>query len=203
MAQLGQLGDLSGAQVSNGFEPVPAGSYRAQVIETELRQTKAGNGQYIRATFEILDGPHAGKKIFTNYNIAHSNPQTQEIGRGQLKAFLTYSGHPNPNMLRNTEEMHGRPVIINVIVKAGSGEYGPSNEIKSYAAVGAGAAKPAAAAGFAAPKPPAAAAAPAATAAPPSAAAPAASADDDIPPFEQATAVSPTDAAALKAAAGF
>lgn len=215
MAQLGQLGDFSGDKVSNGFEPVPAGTYKAHVVESELNQTKDGTGQLIKATFEILDGPQAGKKIIVRYNIVNRNQTAQEIGRGQLKAFLTYSGHPNPNMLRDTNEMHGRPVLITVVVKPaqkdahGNEQYGPSNEIKSYAGLaGAQAAKPAAAgAGFAAPKPPA---APAATAvAQPSApaavapgAASSAAAADDIPDWDTATQPA-ANGADLKAAAGF
>ncbi len=214
MAQLGALGNLSETKVSNGFEPIPAGKYRAQVIETEIKQTKDGSGQLLKATFEILDGEHAGKKVFANYNLVNKSQQAQDIGKGQLKALATYAGHPNPNMIRATEELHGRPVIIVVSVRPAKDGYDAANDIKSYETVGGTAAKPAApAAGFAAPKPqappaPAAVAPPVPAVAAPSSVAPqAAAADDgvpawtDTPPAPAPVQVPASDA--LKAAAGF
>jgi hypothetical protein len=136
MAMLGQLGNMTEVKVSNGFEPIPAGKYRAQVTETELKQTKAQDGQLLKAKFEILDGEFAGRAIFTNYNLVNKNKQAQEIGLGQLKALATYSGHPNPNMIRNSEELHNRPVVITVKLRPAKGEYDASNDIVSYESVG-------------------------------------------------------------------
>lgn len=136
MAMLGQMGDLSTTQVSNGFEPLPAGQYKASVIETELVPTKDDSGQLLKAKFKVLEGEYTNRTIITRFNLINKNAQAQEIGRGQLKALATYSGHPNPNQIRNTEELHGRPVIITLSVKPAKDGYDASNEIKAYAYVG-------------------------------------------------------------------
>lgn len=133
---------------------VPPGKYTLQVIESEVCATKAGTGQYIKFTFEILDGEYRGKRIYSNCNFANPNETAQRLGREWLKSLATYSGHPNPNVIRDTQELHGRPVIGSVIVKDG-GEYADSNEIKGFAKVAGqpAAAPPAPAAPAAAPAP--------------------------------------------------
>src|SRR5205823_847825 len=45
---------------SANFEPLPAGSYLAAITESEMMDTKAGTGQYVKLTFQVLDGPSKG-----------------------------------------------------------------------------------------------------------------------------------------------
>lgn len=128
--------DLSGTQASGNLDVLPAGEYLAHVIESDIVTTKSGTGQYIKATFAILDGPFKGRKVWQNWNFRNANPEAQRIGMEQLKGFLEACGHPSPDRLRKTDEFHGRPVIIKVTVRK-SDDYGDSNEIKGYKKVAA------------------------------------------------------------------
>lgn len=45
-------------------EILPVGEYQMQIIQSELRDTKAGDGQYLWLEFEILGPKYAGRKFW-------------------------------------------------------------------------------------------------------------------------------------------
>jgi hypothetical protein len=45
------------------FEPIPAGKYVAAVVASEMKPTKAGTGNYLELTFEVLEGEFKGRMI--------------------------------------------------------------------------------------------------------------------------------------------
>ena len=42
------------------FSPLPEGEYLAQIIESDVKTTKAGNGRYISLKYEVMDGSFKG-----------------------------------------------------------------------------------------------------------------------------------------------
>jgi len=46
------------------YEPLPPGLYVGKLLDVESRES--ANGDYRRWSWEILDGPHAGQKVFAN-----------------------------------------------------------------------------------------------------------------------------------------
>lgn len=148
----------------DSLEPVPAGEYLVEIIESDALQTKAGNGERLAITFEVIDGEFRGRKIWDGISYRHSNPKAQEIGQKQINALcraIGFSGH-----LEDSTQLHGTPLVVRVIVGQDDPQYRPKNIVKAYKAANEA---PAPAA------PPARAAAPTATQARP-AAAPAAAA---------------------------
>lgn len=111
------------------FDPVPAGEYTARCNAAEIKKTKAGNGTYIRAEFEITGPDHAGRRIWTNFNIQNANPQAESIGRQQLAQYGLAIGQPS---LSNTDQMIGGQCLIKVTIRPARGEYGPDNDIKGF-----------------------------------------------------------------------
>jgi hypothetical protein len=93
------------------FEPVPVGKYVAAITETEIKQTKAGNGKYIAFTLEILEGDYKGRKVWGNLNIQNPSAKAQQIGLGQLSAICRACGKLN---LSDTSELHGVPFIAKI-----------------------------------------------------------------------------------------
>ena len=52
--------DANQVEPSADFEPIPAGKYLATIVESEMKPTKSGTGNYLQLTFEILEGPTRG-----------------------------------------------------------------------------------------------------------------------------------------------
>ena len=120
------------------FDLLPAGKYTAQVIDSEVVPTKAGTGQILKLTFEIMEGEHATRTLWARLNIANESAQAQQIGLAQLSALCHAVG---VTKLTDSLELHEKPVLITVKVrKAKPGDtYGDSNDVTGYSAVGSGA----------------------------------------------------------------
>ena len=110
------------------FEPIPAGNYIAQIIESDLRVTKAGNGEYIALTWEILGDEYAGRRIFSNLNIVNPNEKAVQIAKSFLKQICTAIGLES---VQDTQELHGAPMAVTVKIQAGSRGYADQNVINS------------------------------------------------------------------------
>jgi len=116
-------------QASSG--PVPAGTYLAHITESDVQPLKSGNGTGLKLTYEIIDGPYKGRKIWDNLNIQHSNEDTQRIAQSQLSALCHAV---NVIKLQDTASLHLKPVNIKVVVREAQGQYQASNNIKGYEA---------------------------------------------------------------------
>ncbi len=127
------------------FDPIPAGDYQARCNAAEIKQTKAGNGAYIRAEFEVTGPEYAGRRIWTNFNIQNPNPQAESIGRQQLAQYGMAIGQTS---LSNTDQMVGGQCTIKVKIRPARGEFGPDNDIKGFKSL-----TPSALPGAAAPEP--------------------------------------------------
>lgn len=120
------------------YTPIPAGVYLAQAVESDVRNLKSGNGQALAITFEVTQGQYAGRKVFANLNVRHTNPDAERIGQSQLSALCHAVGVIN---LQDSVQLHMRPVMIRVkIRKDESGQYGDKNEVSGFEAPAQGAA---------------------------------------------------------------
>jgi hypothetical protein len=110
------------------FEPIPAGDYQMQVIESDIKPTKAGTGEQLILTLEILDGPMAKRRIWDRLNIRNQNPDAQRIAQRSLADLCLAL---NISALRNTEELHFKPFVGKVTIKQDkTGQYGPQNVVR-------------------------------------------------------------------------
>ena len=114
-----------------GFDPIPAGDYHLVVAESELKDTKAGNGQYIWLKMSVVGPTHQGRILFVNLNIRNPNPKAEEIGRQQLGSVLRAIGVAS---LTDTDQLIGGNMTCKVTVK-NDPTYGPGNEVKSFKSV--------------------------------------------------------------------
>lgn len=74
------------------FGVLPGGQYTVSVFEAQIKETKTPGGEYIHLKFRIVDGEHAGKFLFSMFNIKNQNPKAVEIGLSQLKTFMKSCG---------------------------------------------------------------------------------------------------------------
>src|SRR5262245_53273767 len=103
------------------FEPIPAGDYLAQIIDSEIVDTKSGSGQMLKLTFEILSGALEGRKLWERLNIVNANADAQRIAQQQLKKLCDALG---AGAIADSEELHFQPLMIQVAIRQDkSGEY--------------------------------------------------------------------------------
>lgn len=136
MANLGQT--FNTAELPEGntgdFQPLPEGWYTVTVAGAELKQTKAGNGEYIAVRYDVTGPTHQGRVVFGNLNIRNPNPKAEEIGRQQLGDLMRAVGLAK---VTDTDELIGGHCQIKLKIQK-SEQYGDSNEVRSWKAVEGG-----------------------------------------------------------------
>jgi hypothetical protein len=134
MAYLGMNFDATQVAPSAAREPVPAGTYLAHIIESDVQPLKSGNGTALKLVFEVMDGEHKGRKVIERLNIQHTSAQTQQIAQSQLSALCHAVG---AHQVQDSAALHFKPVKIVVVVRPAQGEYGPQNSVKGFEPAGA------------------------------------------------------------------
>ena len=76
---------------------------------TDLKPTKAGNGEYIELTIEIMDGEFSGRKIWERLNVNNPSEQTVQIARSQLNQLATALGQVP---LKDTDQLLEIPFTL-------------------------------------------------------------------------------------------
>ena len=128
MAKLNFKG--SGQEGMDDYSVVPAGSYNAQIVKSEVTETKAKTGTLLKTQFKIIDGKFKGRIIFGQYNLTNPNQTAVEISAKQIKTLCDAIGKPEG--VEDSVELHNIPLTIKVSIKAAEGKYPEQNEIKFY-----------------------------------------------------------------------
>ena len=118
-------------QPQASFDPIPAGKYICQITESEIKSTKAGTGQQLVLTWEVLEGDFKGRKIWDRLNISNPNKQAEQISQAALSAICHAAG---VLQMQDSSQLHNKPMRIRVNIKKSEG-YEPSNEVKGYEAI--------------------------------------------------------------------
>jgi len=113
-----------------GFDPIPAGKYLAVITASEMKPTKNSAGRFLQVEYQVVDGPHKGRKLWSRHTLEHSNAQTVQIARGELSAICRAVGVMTP---QDSAELHNLPLTITVKVKAREDTGEPTNEISGWA----------------------------------------------------------------------
>lgn len=127
--------DASQVEPSVGFEPIPAGWYVAVITDSEVKPTKAGTGEYLELSFQVIEGEHKGRRLWARLNLDNPNETAVHIAKRELSAVCRAVGVLTPN---DSTALHDLPLKIKVTCKArkDTGEMG--NEIREYKAVAEG-----------------------------------------------------------------
>lgn len=112
-------------------EAVPAGEYIAVIEDSDYAENKKGTGMLLKLTYQILDGPFKGRKVFENLGLEHENAQTAQIARRALNSICIAIGIPDGQKLQDTAQLHDIPMKIDVVVKENK-EYGKQNNIRKH-----------------------------------------------------------------------
>lgn len=112
-----------------GFDPIPAGKYLAIIAASEFKPTKNGGGRFLQIEYQVVDGPHKGRKLWSRLNLENANAQTVQIARGELSAICRAVGVMTP---QDSAELHNLPLTIAVKVKPRDDTGEPTNEIGGW-----------------------------------------------------------------------
>jgi hypothetical protein len=115
----------------SGYEPRPAGDYTMQVVNSDMRTTKSGTGQYLWLEFDILSGPVRGK-YFERLNLFNDNAKAVEIANRQLSAICNAVGLV---ALQDSEQLHMKP--LKVVLKVSESKDGSLQNTAKYLPVNA------------------------------------------------------------------
>lgn len=131
--------DTDSIEANSGrSDPIPAGDYSLQMVEQELRQTKAGTGMMLSCQFKVVDGEYENRVVFHSFNIRNPNAQAQIIGIGQLKALCLSTGVPFDQVRSDASVLLYSPFSAKVGLSKTSEAYpDPRNEIKAFKPQGA------------------------------------------------------------------
>lgn len=111
------------AQTSD-FSPIPAGSYICQITDSEAYYSKAGRPN-LKVTLTVADGDYIGRKLWCNFCL------DAEVGLKILKSLAVAARHPNPNFIRDSEELHGLYAKARVVITKQEG-YADKNDVKGF-----------------------------------------------------------------------
>ncbi|MBL0002190.1 MAG: DUF669 domain-containing protein [Sphingomonadales bacterium] len=127
MARFDTAFDATGIEPTTGYDVLPAGKYRAQIVESEMRVTRNGMGQFLWLMLDIIEGPYQSRKLFDQLNLVNSNPQTVEIAQRTLSAICHATGKLQVN---DSVDLHLVPMSIQVGVKPPKDGYSEKNTIR-------------------------------------------------------------------------
>jgi len=127
MARFDATFDAAGVEPLKAFEVLPAGKYKVQIVESDLRLTKDGAGQYLWLMLDILEGPCQGRKIFDQLNLINANSTTVEIAQRTLSSICHATGQMQ---VTDSEQLHLIPMTIQVTVEPPKNGYGERNRIR-------------------------------------------------------------------------
>ena len=124
MAKLGGTFDATGVEPNAPLEPLPPGDYEVQILQSEMRVTKAGTGQMLWLDMEVLQGPLKGRHVYDQLNLINPNPTAEEIAQRTLSAICHAVGKLQ---VADSEELHFQSLLVRVAVKPNG-----YNEVKGY-----------------------------------------------------------------------
>jgi len=113
----------------SGYEPIPAGWYEAEVVKSEMKDTKSG-GKMLSVQFKVLEGEHENRLVFANFNLINANPTAVEIAQRELGNLVNACGLDE---VEDSADLHSIPIAIKVKIQEGNAAYPePRNAIAAY-----------------------------------------------------------------------
>jgi hypothetical protein len=130
MAFLGPDGfDANDHPPLNLYDPIPAGRYLAAIADSTVKTTKAGDGRYLELRFQILEGPHRGRSLFTRLNLWHPSPSAVAMACAELSSICRAAGVMKPC---DSLGLHDIPVLIGVRLKRREDTQELVNEVRGF-----------------------------------------------------------------------
>lgn len=95
---------------SEDYAELPEGDYPCIISESELKDTKAGDGQYLKLTFQVFEGDFKGRLIWENLNLYNKNETAVKIAEQTLKKICAAVGFTG--QLKDSAQLHDTPLRV-------------------------------------------------------------------------------------------
>ena len=122
--------DATQVDPSTGYDPLPPGKYLVEITDSEMKATKAGNGEMLQLEYTVLDGEFKNRKIWDRLCLRHPNHTAVEIAEANLSAICHAVGVMK---LDDSVQLHHAPFVITVKCKVDDSTGETYNEVKAYA----------------------------------------------------------------------
>ncbi len=139
------------ADVGEGFEPLPAGTYAVRIDDGELRDSgenaKHPGSQYVNWDLIVTQGDYEGRHVFANTIVSHgececNDEETFNKGMFQIAGLLKASGRYDEEQLASDDfeldidDLVGSEFAALLSVRK-SEEFGDSNNVKRFRPISA------------------------------------------------------------------
>ncbi|UQZ90024.1 hypothetical protein C4J81_12760 [Deltaproteobacteria bacterium Smac51] len=111
--------------------PIPPGTYEARIVSTYLDHFQS-QWLILALTWMVTGGDYASRRVF-DWVLLSGDEESVNYGYGKFKAIAEAIGHPAPEAIDNSEELHDLPCLITVATV--EQEDDPVNEVRGYAAI--------------------------------------------------------------------
>lgn len=123
-----QLAYDASNHIPQSFDPLPSAWYNVKLIEgLETPVNGKPQSTYFKSVWEVIDGPHKGRKLFHNFNFKNDNEQAVKIAYDQLAAIMHAVGLLK---IQTMEQLFEKPLQAKVKLKPAVYEEGSETEIK-------------------------------------------------------------------------
>jgi hypothetical protein len=122
----------SGFSADASRDPLPAGVYVARILEASFTPLKSGNGHGVNITYEVIEGQHSKRRVWSSLNVIHSNPEAQRIAQSDLKKLCNACGGLTVTDA-TTHVLIGKVLRIKLKIRVDS-QYGDKNAVIGYEA---------------------------------------------------------------------
>jgi len=112
---------------TGGVVKIPDGPYKAVILDSELKTTINGNGQFLALKIVITEGQYADTEFTERLNIINSNMKAVEIAfktLARISEALGMATTPQDSSL-----LHNKPLMIQVATEAAK-EYTDKDGVK-------------------------------------------------------------------------
>ena len=121
--------DASTVEPLTEMEVLPPGDYVAVIIESVMKATRAGDGNYLELTFQILEGDYMNRLLWDRLNLDHPNEKAVAFAQARLSSICRAVGVMKVD---DSQELHNIPLVIAVRCKKREDTGDLTNEIRGY-----------------------------------------------------------------------
>jgi hypothetical protein len=119
------------------FDLLPAGKYKAEIVQATCGPTKNGRGQSVKLQWAITEGEFENRPLFQDILVQHESEEAQRIGRERFKDVCDACGISEP--VTKLGVLQYVPCILSVVVeKDKTGAYPDKNKVARVRPVTAG-----------------------------------------------------------------
>lgn len=107
------LSEVREEDMEGTWRALPSGDYAFTITDSDYKDTKGGDGKCLHLLLECVE-PDRSAKLRDFLTLRHPNSDTVRIAKARLKSIAIAVGHPNPDYVKRSEELHNIPMLCRV-----------------------------------------------------------------------------------------